>query len=47
MKPLSGLNAFNLIQFDDFVFCQGTYFVRFEKIMSDYDFVIHKNAVYV
>ena len=35
------VNALNLIQFDDFVFCQGTYFVRFENIMSDYDFVIH------
>ena len=41
LKPWSRLNALNLIQFDHFVFCPRTYFVRFENIMSDYDFVIH------
>ena len=47
IKPLSRLNALNLIQLDDFLVLSKDLFCQSRNIMSDYDLAIHFNTVYV
>ena len=47
IKPLSRLNALNLIQLDDFLVLSKDLFCQSRNIMSDYDLAIQFNTVYV